>query len=331
MAVDGSAHHGPLNYMSDINRAARGEPRVALVTCAELPELEEDDRLLLAPLREYGVAVEPAVWDDPGVDWSGYRLVVLRSPWDYPLRRDEFVGWADTVPNLANPADIVRWNTDKRYLAELAAAGLPTVPTTWLAPGTAWRPPSGGEYVVKPAIGAGSVDTGRYDLADAQQRGLALAHVRRLGAAGRTAMVQPYLSAVDTAGETALIFLAGPEGLTYSHAIRKHAMLTGPDTGASAEELFHREQISPRTPSSAELAIAERVLTAVPGGPDRLLYARVDVIPDADGAPVLVELELTEPSLFLAHAPGAARRFAAAIARRVGVPAAREVNSPAPN
>ncbi|MFC6021082.1 RimK family alpha-L-glutamate ligase [Plantactinospora solaniradicis] len=301
--------------MSD-SHAARGNPRVALITCAELPELDPDDRLLSAPLAERGISVEPVIWDSAEVDWARYRLAVLRSPWDYPPRRAEFVAWAETVPALANPADLVRWNTDKRYLRELAAAGLPTVPTTWLDPATGWdAPPATGEYVVKPAIGAGSLDTGRYDLADVEHRELALAHVKRLHAAGRQVMVQPYLSAVDTAGETALLFFAGSGGLRFSHAVRKGPILVGPDYGT--EGLFRAEQITPRTPGEAELAVAERVLAALPGGPGRPLYARVDLIPGPDGAPVLVELELTEPSLFLAHEPAAPERLADAIAARV--------------
>ncbi|MEU3457439.1 hypothetical protein ABZ671_28120 [Micromonospora sp. NPDC006766] len=294
------------------HQSTRGEPRVALVTCSALPDLDPDDRLVLAPLAARGVAVEAAIWDDPAVDWSGYDLVVLRSPWDYALRRDEFVVWAQKVPRLVNPADVVAWNTDKRYLAELSAAGVPTVPTVWVEPGDTWAPPTGsGEYVIKPAVSAGSQDTGRYDLADPGHRELATAHVRRLTAAGRVAMIQPYLSAVDTAGETALLFFAGPDGLAFSHAIRKGPMLTGPDLGVA--ELYKQEQIDPRTAGPDQLAVAQRTLAAVPGGPGQLLYARVDLIPGPDGAPVLVELELTEPSLFLGYADGAPERLAAAI------------------
>ncbi|MFU8852897.1 ATP-grasp domain-containing protein [Micromonospora sp. SL1-18] len=298
--------------MSNHHQATRAEPRVALATCSALPDLDPDDRLVLAPLAARGVAVEAVIWDDPAVDWSGYDLVVLRSPWDYALRRDEFVAWTQTVPSLVNPADVVAWNTDKRYLAELSAAGVPTVPTVWVEPGQTWAPPAdSGEYVIKPAVSAGSQDTGRYDLADPQHRELAGAHVRRLTAAGRVAMVQPYLSAVDTSGETALLFLAGPDGLTFSHAIRKGPMLTGPDLGVA--ELYKKEQIDPRTALPDQLAVAERTVAAVPGGPDRLLYARVDLIPGPDGAPVLVELELTEPSLFIGYADAAPDRLAAAI------------------
>ncbi|WP_406078939.1 RimK family alpha-L-glutamate ligase [Micromonospora sp. NBC_00858] len=298
--------------MTDHHKSTRGKPRVALVTCAELVDLDPDDRLVLAPLATRGVAAEAVVWDDPGVDWSSYDLVVLRSPWDYALRRDEFVAWAATVPALVNPAEVVRWNTDKRYLAELSAAGVPTVPTSWIEPGESWRPPADtGEYVIKPAVSAGSQDTGRYDLADPEHRELAGAHVRRLSSAGRLTMIQPYLTAVDTEGETALLFLAGPDGLTFSHAIRKGPMLTGPDLGPDG--LYKAEEITARTAQPEQLAVAERTLSTVPGGTGQLLYARVDLIPGPDGAPVLVELELTEPSLFIGHAEGAPDRLAEAI------------------
>ncbi|WP_091349993.1 ATP-grasp domain-containing protein [Micromonospora rhizosphaerae] len=294
-------------------QSTRGEPRVALVTCTELSDLDPDDRLVLAPLAARGIAAEAVVWDDRAVDWSAYDLVVLRSPWDYALRRDEFVAWAQTVPALANPADVVRWNTDKRYLGELAAAGVPTVPTSWVAPGETWTLPADrAEYVIKPAVSAGSQDTGRYDLADPEHRKLAVAHVRRLSDAGRLTMLQPYLTAVDTVGETALLFLAGPDGLAFSHAIRKGPMLTGPDLGV--EGLYKPEEITARTATPEQLAVAEKTLAVVPGGPDRLLYARVDLIPGPDGSPVLVELELTEPSLFIGYADGAPDRLAEAIA-----------------
>ncbi|RZU77056.1 hypothetical protein EV384_5768 [Micromonospora kangleipakensis] len=303
----------------DHHQSARGEPRVALVTCTELSDLDPDDRLVLAPLAARGIAAEAVVWDDPAVDWPAYDLAVLRSPWDYALRRDEFVAWARTVPALANSAEVVRWNTDKRYLAELSAAGVPTVPTAWVAPGEGWVAARSGEYVVKPAVSAGSQDTGRYDLADPEHRALAVAHVRRLSDAGRLTMVQPYLHAVDTAGETALLFLAGPDGLRFSHAIRKGPMLTGPDLGV--EGLYKVEEISARTAAPAQLAVAEQALAAVPGGTGQLLYARVDLIPGPDGAPVLVELELTEPSLFIGYADGAPDRLADAIVTHLAGPA----------
>jgi hypothetical protein len=211
---------------------------------------------------------------------------------------------------LANDATVVAWNTDKQYLRELGAAGVPMVDTSWVAPGDSWAAPSAGEWVVKPAVSAGSVDTGRYDLAAAEQRSLAVAQVRRLQAAGRLVMVQPYLDAVDSAGETALLHVDG----AYSHAIRKGPMLTGPDAGV--EGLYKAEHIQPREPTEAEYAVASAVLSFVAERFGMPLYARVDLIPDAYGQPRLIELELTEPSLFLGYAPGAADRLAAAIAAR---------------
>jgi len=292
--------------------ATRETSRVALVTADIFPDLYEDDHPLRDALIARGVAVEAVCWDDPAADWESYDLAVLRSPWDYPGRHAAFVAWARTVPRMANPADIVEWNTDKHYLAELAAAGLPITPTTFVEPGETWTPPGAGEWVIKPTISAGSKDTGRYalpaDLAAAQ------AHVTRLTAAGRTAMIQPYLTAVDTAGETSVLCLPDATGeLTYSHAIRKGPLLTG--SGERTGE--YDEEITARVPTEAELEIARRVLTMVPGGAKRLLYARVDVVPGPTGEPLLLELELTEPGLFLRFAEGAADRLADAIIARL--------------
>lgn len=286
---------------------ARTVPRVALVTCAALPQLDPDDRLLLAPLAERGIGVTAAVWDDPTVVWSAFDLVVLRSPWDYVERRDAFIAWAASVPRLANPADVVAWNTDKRYLAELDAAGVPIVPTTWIGPADTWTIPAEGEWVIKPAVSAGSRDAGRYDVADSAHRSLAAAHVARLQAAGHAVMVQPYLPAVDSYGETAVLFLGGE----YSHSIRKGPMLAGPDQGF--EGLYKEEAITARLPTPAELSASEKALAAVPGGAERLLYARIDLIPGVHGEPRVVELELSEPSLYLGTAPSAADRLAGAI------------------
>ncbi|MFI5908801.1 RimK family alpha-L-glutamate ligase [Dactylosporangium sp. NPDC051541] len=288
--------------------ATRAAARVALVTCAELPDLDQDDRALIPALAARGITAEPVAWDAPGVDWAAYDLAVIRNTWDYPKRRAEFTAWARSVPGLANPAAVIEWNTDKRYLRELAAAGIPIVPTTWVEPGDAFVPEGTGEIVVKPAISAGSIDTGRYDLATQAQ--LVAKEVRRLQDAGRLVMIQPYLEAVDTAGETALLFFAGE----FSHAIRKGAILTGPYV--EGDLLYQNENISPRTPSAAEQALAARVLEALPVPAADLLYTRIDLLPSPDG-PVVIEVELAEPSLFFGYAPGSADRFAAAVERRL--------------
>lgn len=293
--------------------------RVALVTCSELAELADDDRLLLEPLAEHGAPAEPVVWDASDVDWTSYDLAVLRSTWDYPKRREQFLAWADSAPALANPAEVVRWNTDKSYLHDLHVAGVPVVPTTWICPGDPVTVPSdaGGDtargpandYVVKPSVSAGAVDTGRYRVSVPHHAELARRHVERLLDRGATVMIQPYLTAVDAFGETAMLFVGGE----LSHAVRKGPVLDGPDRGVDG--LFRDERITPRVPSEDERKVADQVLSALPAAWD-LLYARVDLIPDADGAPMLLELELTEPSLFLDQDAGAAQRFADAIAAR---------------
>ena len=276
-------------------------PRVALATFAGMPDLHEDDVPLLPAFAAAGVDASAQVWDDPAVDWSSFDLVVLRSPWDYTLRHEQFLAWARSVPRLANPADVLAWNTDKRYLAELAAAGVPVVPTTWLAPGDDYTPPAG-EHVVKPVISAGARDTGRYPAgADST------AHAQALLAEGRHVMVQPYLAAVDTEGETSLLWFDG----AFSHAARKAPVLV-PDL-ADPDEV----EITARVATPAQLALAEAALAAVPLE-GTLLYARVDLLPGDDGAPVLIELELAEPSLFFLTAPEAVDRFVRAVVRRAG-------------
>ena len=280
-------------------------PRIALATCRALPAGDEDSGVLLAACAAAGLDAEWRVWDDPAVHWDSYDLVVIRATWDYVPRRDDFTAWAASVPRLANPAAVVEWSTDKAYLRELVATGVPVVPTTWLAPGDSPDGVFDGDVVVKPTISAGARDTARYARADSDR---ARAHAAALLAAGRPVMVQPYLAAVDEAGETAVVHVGG----RYSHAVRKGALLR-PGDAAETDELWRPEEITPREPSAAERQLAEQALAAVPGGPAGLLYARVDLLPGADGEPVVVVVELAEPSLFLSAGPGSADRFAAAV------------------
>ncbi|MGP8058076.1 MAG: ATP-grasp domain-containing protein [Acidimicrobiales bacterium] len=264
--------------------------------------------LLLGALDRAGVVAWPVAWDDPVVDWGEFSLVVVRSTWDYIDRRDEFVDWARSVPRLANPATVLEWNTDKRYLADMAAAGVPVPATTWVAPGERAVFPAG-PFVVKPTVSSGSQGSARYQGAD-PDGGAAGDHVAQLHAAGQTAMIQPYLGAVDQAGETALVFVAG----RLSHAVVKGPMLV---VGRAPGDAEHHD-VGPRRPTTDEVAVATGALRSVPGvaDPSTLLYARVDLVPGDDGRPVVLELELTEPSLFLASDPGAADRLAAAVTAR---------------
>jgi glutathione synthase/RimK-type ligase-like ATP-grasp enzyme len=287
------------------------KPRIALATCAALPDLDPDEQLLLAPLRALGVRVEAAVWDDANVDWPSFDLVVIRSTWDYTARRDAFLAWARSVPRLANPADIVAWNTDKHYLAHLAAAGVPVVPTGWIEPGQAVDLPATGVHVLKPGVGAGSVDAAQFDMAAAHEAVLAHAHAERLLKLRQTVMVQPYLEQIEELGEASLIFF----GAEFSHAVTKAAMLA--DERELVNGLYKAEVITARDASAAELEIARAALGATPGGGERLVYARVDLVPGPDGEPLVIELELTEPSLFLGTAPGSAQRLARHLLERV--------------
>jgi glutathione synthase/RimK-type ligase-like ATP-grasp enzyme len=296
----------------------RPRAKVALITAAAARDLDEDLPPLLDALRDAPQLEATLVnWDDPDVDWSAFDLAILRSTWDYTLRLPEFLDWitrAAVVTTLINPLAVVRWNTDKHYLHDLAQAGIETVPSTFVEPGhdadaalsAFLRSHAAGEFVVKPAIGAGSRDAQRYPRDD---RTAATAHVQRLLDDRRSVLLQPYLDRVDDAGETALIFFAGQ----FSHAIRKGPLLRRGEGPTRA--LFAAEHITARVPDASELQLAQRTLAAMPfSGP--LLYARVDLIRDADGAPRVLELELTEPSLFFDHAAGSAQRFVQALAAR---------------
>lgn len=291
--------------------------RVALVTARAARGLDEDMAPLGAALAAAGAGSAIVDWDDRAVEWRAFDLVVPRSAWDYAERLPEFLAWAEgvaRVTTLVNPLPVLRWNTDKHYLGELARAGAPVVPTTYIEPGADAAAVLAGflarescrELVVKPAVGAGARDARRHGRA---ARAEILAHIASLSAAGRSVMLQPYLESVDTLGESALMYFDG----RFSHAIRKGALL--PAGAPATAGLFAAEDIAARVPAADELAAAGRILAAVPLA--RLAYARVDLLRDAAGAPRLLELELTEPSLFLSHAAGAAERFAAVLLARL--------------
>ncbi len=281
-------------------------PKVALVTSRAFADADADAPALASALARAGVDAETVPWDEPDWPWGGYALVVVRSTWDYVARRDEFLAWASSVERLANPAAVLGWNTDKRYLADLAAAGVAVVPTTYLGPGDQLAPQVG-EFVVKPSVGAGAEDSARYGAGDL---GPAQVHVASLTASGRRAMVQPYLDAVDSVGESTLVFFGG----RLSHAVRR-----GPMLGRGSRRRPVDQEVGPRPATVDEVAAAEKVLWAagrVVAGADVLLYARVDLLTGPAGAPLLLELEVTEPFLYLGYDGGAPARFAAAIAER---------------
>ena len=254
-------------------------------------------------LISVGLTPSVAVWDDPTVRWASHGVVVPVFAWGYVTRRPQFVAWAERVATsslMVNPAPVLRWNSDKTYLADLAADGIPTVPTEWVPPGAAWKPPSD-DYVIKPSVGNGGLGAARYRSTAVDH---AIAHVQHLHEEGSIVMVQPYQPMIDRVGETDLVYIGG----RYSHAIKKEALLRA-DVGVTPR-LWERQVITAVEPKESQRALADAVMQAVnlrfgPTG-----YGRVDLVNGADGLPLVLELELVEPSLFFRHKPSAALSLA---------------------
>lgn len=264
-------------------------PSIVLAGCPQLPEGDGDDDGLIDALRRRGLHAQWLSWDDPHTETAD--LVILRAAWDYAERRDEFLAWTARVRNLLNTPKVVAWNSDKHYLQDLADAGVPTLASHFLEPGEKITLPKG-EIVVKPAIGAGSIDTGRF-----VDHAAARAHIAALQNAGRTALVQPYDARVEQ-GETALVFLGGKQ----SHAFTKGPMLPPEGEEAILDEsgTYVEETLAPADPDFAVWDVGVAALTAASAHlgieTSELLYARVDLIGAADD-PVLLELEVIEPGL----------------------------------
>ncbi|AUI57939.1 RimK family alpha-L-glutamate ligase [Amycolatopsis sp. BJA-103] len=281
-------------------------------SCSGVPEGDGDEHAVPEALADLGFKTRWAAWDDTTVDFGAADIVVLRATWDYAERRDEFLSWAESVPALSNSAEVARWNTDKSYLAELGDAGVAVVPTTLIAPGDETPRWPKGDFVLKPAIGAGSRGVGKFSPEGAEH---AASHLKSLHTADHTVVMQPYQSSVDTEGELALVFFGG----VYSHAFSKAAML-----GRELDEsgLWVSEKLGSAQPPAAFRALAEDTLDATAAllGILRaeLLYARVDLVAGPDGRPLLLELELVEPSLgFRQTDAAAAWRFASAVRQQL--------------
>jgi glutathione synthase/RimK-type ligase-like ATP-grasp enzyme len=283
--------------------------RLAWVSAREALGRDEDEALALPALRGAGVDAEVVVWDDPAVRWDSYDRVVLRSTWDYPQRLDQFLPWLEAVAavtDLRNPVPMLRWSLDKHYLADLARAEVPVTPTTFVEPGQdPVFPP--GDFVVKPAIGAGSRDAASYG---PDEHDTARSHARRLHDSGATVLVQPLLKSVAEDGEWPMVFFAGQ----YSHAASKRVALP---RAALVDDLFAEETNAPYAADADQIAVAQRAIAVVTQRFGVPLYARVDLVRDDDGSPCVLELELVEPSLFLPQAPPeAVTRLVAALRAR---------------
>jgi O-ureido-D-serine cyclo-ligase len=271
-----------------------------IATCDPLPEPDVDEAPLAEALAAGGFAAELVGWDDPAADWDAPIPTLVRSTWNYPLAIAAFEAWivrASASARLINPADVMRGNLYKRYLLALAARGVPVVPTTLVERGqridvAAIDAPA---IVIKPEVGAGSLGTRRFAPADPA----ALAHLVALTADG-AALVQPYVASVDAYGERSLVWIDG----ALSHAVRKVPRFLGDD-----------EQIEGPFPiADDERELARAALAPIA---DRIFYARVDLARDAAGAPMVMELELIEPSMFFARQPGSVERFVDGLRRHL--------------
>ncbi len=267
---------------------------IALVTTESARGYDKDLGILSRALDVAGVKWNIVNWDDPQVQWNEYSIAVLRSPWDYHERIAEFSAWLKAVAiqtRLLNTLPIVEWNLDKRYLRELMNSDIAVMNTVFVESEIDLaHEVFSADVIVKPAISAGSNNTARYkhDVAGATD------HARKLLSNGIAVLAQPYQSAIDEYGETGLVYLGGQ----FSHGFRKAPIFA--DTDQNHNGLYVVEDITLRIPSAAERAFGDKVVAFVTNkfgvAP---LYARVDMVGNADGVPELMELELTEPSLFL--------------------------------
>jgi glutathione synthase/RimK-type ligase-like ATP-grasp enzyme len=290
--------------------------RVAVATCASIPHLTDDDRLLIPALAERGISALPLVWDDDTVEWRNFDAVLIRSTWDYHLKPQQFFAWIDRLESLGvrlvNPAPVLRWNAEKTYLRDLEAAGITVVPTRWVERGehtpllailreTGWT-----RAVVKPSIAATAYRTWSTDPVSASADET---RFRELVADGRV-LVQPFLEAITNEGEWSLIFFGG----TYAYSVLKT-----PASGDFRVQNDFGGRSLVRAADSALVAQAASVLDAAPFRTSDLVYARVDGCV-VEGRFVLMELEVLEPALFLGIDPDGMHKFLSHVTSTVSSP-----------
>ena len=270
--------------------------KLRVATCTTLPEPDVDEAPLAAALAAGGFDAQLVAWDDPRADWDTPLPTIIRSTWNYALDVEGFLAWIDRAAAsgpLFNPPDVIGGNLHKRYLLELAARGVPVVPTTVVEQGDTRELPDE-RIVIKPEVGAGSLGAKVFARGESAR---ARAHLASLTATG-AALVQPYVASVEDYGERSIVMIDGE----LSHAIRKSPRFAGDS-----------EKIDGPFPiAEDEHAVAAAALA----GYGDLLYARVDLARDDAGQPMVMELELVEPSLFFSRGPGSAARYVAGLRRR---------------
>jgi len=282
------------------------------VTSEAFADLYEDDRLLIPALADLGIASQPAVWSDGSVDWASFDALVMRSPWDYFEHAARFRAWLDARIAegvlLCNPREILDWNFDKRYLQDLARAGVALVPTICIAPrekvdiAVLARARGWDDIVVKPTIGGGGYRVLRCRLEEINRHAAEIEKTLE----DRGVLVQPFLPEIQSGGELSLLFFDG----VYSHAVCKR-----PKTGDYRVQ-FQYGGTDEVVSVSDEIVAQAR--TCVEHAPVPTVYARVDGVIQ-DGRFLLMELEIFEPLMFLSYHPEAPARFARAIANYLGL------------
>ncbi len=278
--------------------------KIGLVTCAALPALPPDERLLLPLYKEAGLSTDIVIWDDPSVNWHSYDALILRSPWDYTQKYPAFLRWLEQtrpVP-LWNPRHLIQPNLDKRYLLNLEEQGF-NVCETWIcdtgeAPNLeAWYQRLG-PFVVKPTVSASGMDTHCFTQPPTAEQQSQIAAL----SAQKALMVQPFYEEIRHTGEWSFCYMGG----AFSHLVLK----TPPANGF----LIHEEHGGTTTARVAPAHLLEQIQPLIESLPTPWLYARVDGLVE-DGQFMLMELELTEPSLYLNHDAQAPQRFVEALLR----------------
>jgi glutathione synthase/RimK-type ligase-like ATP-grasp enzyme len=284
--------------------------RIVLATCRSKPALTASDALLAAELERAGATAVAAPWDTITTAGDHPVTVCLRSTWDYHRRWAEFRAWVAGFAQhggLWNPPETVLWNADKLYLRDLGAAGIALPPTQWFEPGERpdvevifrqWNP---ARAVLKPRISATAFGTYLVSAG----RVLSEEEWEPLEASG--GLIQAFVPEVESQGEISLVYVDGG----FSHAVRKRP--AGGDFRVQGDFGGTVEGVAP--PRGVR-GFGDAVLAAVSRP---WLYARVDLV-ETDRGPVLMELELIEPDLFLT--PASAARLSAALLRRAGKAAA---------
>lgn len=274
--------------------------KIALLTSVKHAHLIPDDQALILSGLRAGFSFEPAVWNSPQ-DWVNFAAVVIRTPWDYFERKEEFLAVLRKIHaagvKLLNSLETVQWNLDKKYLFELQRLGLPVPRTLLLTKDNPAAQLTGlSEVVVKPLVSAGGFETHHLTSANYQSF-----NWQRLPWDGFEFMAQEFLPAILSEGEYSFVFFAGE----FSHALRKT-----PKQGEFRVQDDHGGSVHAFAPTTQDIAEATAIVRRLP---IEHLYCRVDLARHPDGKLMIMEIELIEPELFFRFSHQGEERFVQAL------------------